>query len=81
MSDCRHTQLVLLPMNQPRLRCRRCHLTLRAEELQGGYCPECFQAKGERHYDFETVATNEEVKYRCEQCGAIIEYRPASPTM
>ncbi len=76
MTECRHTQLVLLPQNRKRLRCRRCHLTLTAEELGGDYCPECFETSGARHADFEVLESLEEVRYRCEQCGAIIEYRP-----
>lgn len=75
MSDCRHMHLLLLPENPGRLRCRRCHLTLTAEELQGGHCPECFETTGQRHYDFEPIETMEETRYRCEQCGALIQYR------
>lgn len=74
MSDCPHTHLVLLPESRKRLRCRHCHLTLAAEELQGGYCPECFDTSGERRYDFEAVETAEDTRYRCEGCGVIIEY-------
>ncbi len=76
MAACRHTHLELLPPSGQRLRCRHCHLTLTAEELGGGHCPECFEALGVRHYDFETLQGQEEVRYRCEQCGAVIDYRP-----
>jgi hypothetical protein len=75
MTACRHTQLVLLPQTRKRLRCRRCYLTLSAEELGGDHCPECFATSGVRHTDFELLEGLEEVRYRCEQCGAIIEYR------
>jgi predicted RNA-binding Zn-ribbon protein involved in translation (DUF1610 family) len=76
MNECRHHQLVLLPQNHKRLRCRRCHLTLTAEELGSDYCPECFETSGIRHDDFEALEWTEEARYRCEQCGAAIEYRP-----
>jgi ribosomal protein S27AE len=75
MTECRHTHLVLLPQSRKRLRCRRCHLTLTPEELGGDYCPECFETSGARHNDFEVLEWLEEARYRCEQCGALIEYR------
>lgn len=57
------------------MRCRHCHLTLTANELRGDYCPECFETSGKKQYDFEAIESLEDTKYRCEQCGAIIEYR------
>jgi hypothetical protein len=50
-------------------------LTITADELQGKYCPECFEVHGLKRYDFEEVqATDQEkTRYQCEQCGAIIE--------
>jgi hypothetical protein len=72
--DCRHQHLVLIPPEKGRLRCRHCHLTITADELAGSYCPECFEAEGEKHYDFEEVpAGQEKTRYQCEQCGVIIE--------
>src|SRR5918999_1533853 len=43
MSACRHHQLVLLPAQKAKVRCRHCHLTLNAEDLATRYCPECFE--------------------------------------
>ena len=56
------------------MRCKRCHLTMSADELGDGYCPECFDSTGAKHFDFESlsVANNNVVRYRCEECGAII---------
>ncbi len=57
------------------LRCRHCHLTIKADELGGGYCPECYEINGKKQSDFEEVAAEEttRVRYRCEDCGLIIE--------
>jgi hypothetical protein len=68
--------LTLLKEPGDRLRCKKCHLVISAEELGGGSCPECYSVSGERRYDFEEfVAKGDEItKYRCEQCGAIIEW-------
>ena len=74
MSKCKHHNLVLLPTASKRLRCRRCHLTIKTEELEVNYCPECFESSGRRHYDFETVESEESTRYRCEECHAVIEY-------
>lgn len=78
MTRCRHRKLVLLPPEENRLRCRRCHLTIKPDDLEAGYCPECFERDGTRSEDFETVAAegNDSVRYRCESCGAIIEADP-----
>jgi hypothetical protein len=76
MTECRHTHLTLLPQGPQRLRCRRCHLTLSPEELNGGDCPECLATSGVRQSDFETLECPQEVRYRCDECGAIIAYRP-----
>ena len=56
------------------MRCKRCHLTLSADELGDGYCPECFDRTGAKHYDFESLANSSGnvVRYRCEDCGVII---------
>jgi hypothetical protein len=74
MPSCKHSALELLPERRPALRCRRCHLTISAEELDNGFCPECFAGTGVKHYDFEAVASqsNSGVRYRCEECGAIV---------
>lgn len=77
MSDCRHASLELLPERKQTLRCRRCHLTLAAEELGDGYCPECFDRSGDKNDDFETLTPTAETaaRYRCEECGALIDAR------
>lgn len=77
MHPCSHKTLTLLAERGNRLRCKKCHLVISADELGGGCCPECYAEGGERHYDFEALAANEEeiTKYRCEQCGAMIEWR------
>jgi len=51
-------------------------LVISADELGGGYCPECYSIAGERHYDFEALAPKEEegTKYRCDRCGALIQW-------
>ena len=75
-SDCKHTRLVLLKEKHNRLRCRHCHLTIAADELGSGYCPECFESTGQRRYDFDPVETPDSgaARYRCEDCGLIIPY-------
>jgi len=70
--------LVLLPDEKNKLRCRHCHLVIAPDELQGGYCPECYEAHGKKQYDFEEIEAgengeNEKTRYRCEDCGVIIE--------
>jgi hypothetical protein len=78
MSKCTHKTLTLLKERSDRLRCRKCHLVISAEELGGGCCPECYAVSGERHYDFEELSPSdpEVTKYRCDQCGALIEWKP-----
>ena len=75
MSQCKHLTLVLIPEKKHVLRCRHCHLTIDADELQGRYCPECFENHGRRYYEFDEVESPDKGKtrYRCEQCGLIIE--------
>ncbi len=75
MTSCSHLKLVLLPEKNRLLRCRYCHLTIDADELRGGYCPECFEVYGKRRYDFDEIEAPDKGKtrYRCEQCGIIIE--------
>jgi len=74
MSSCNHTTLELLPERKKRVRCRYCHLTLAVEDLQDGYCPECFDASANKRYEFDEVKSPEEptARYRCDDCGAII---------
>ena len=74
MTACKHSTLELLPERKSTLRCKRCHLTMSADDLGGGYCPECFDSAGVKQYDFESVSTGSSnvVRYRCEECGAII---------
>jgi hypothetical protein len=75
MSDCPHTVLALAPARSPRLRCRHCHLTIAADELGSGSCPECLDAYGIQRRDFEPVADDAGggVRYCCEACGLIVE--------
>jgi len=50
-------------------------LTIKHDDLGKSFCPECFETRGEKIYDFEEVVEKEKgpVKYRCEDCGTIIE--------
>ncbi len=75
MTDCSHNNLVLLKKEKQRVRCRSCHLTISAVELNGGYCPECYETSGVKEYGFDPVAPPMEsgITYRCEDCGAMIE--------
>lgn len=74
MTSCKHSTLELLPERKSALRCRHCHLTISADELGDGCCPECFDGSGVKYYDFESVTNTAvgDVRYRCEECGAII---------
>ncbi len=75
MSSCKHSILDLLPVKKNVLRCRYCHLTIKADELGESYCPECYEINGNKQFDFEEVAKgdNGRAKYRCEDCGLIVE--------
>lgn len=75
MSACKHLQLVLLREQKNRLRCRYCHLTIHADELTSRYCPECFESSQTKRYDFDAVpeVTDGIARYRCEDCGVMIE--------
>lgn len=73
MAQCTHTNITLIPKPADRLRCRYCHLTLKAEELENGYCPECLAVSGHKRADFEKIEPEKEtVQYRCEECGAML---------
>ena len=74
MTPCRHATLELLVERKSTMRCRRCHLTMAAEELGDGYCPECFDISGTKHFDFEELAHtgSQGSRYRCEDCGILI---------
>jgi Zn finger protein HypA/HybF involved in hydrogenase expression len=74
MASCKHSTLELIPERKSTVRCKRCHLTMAADDLGDGYCPECFDSSGVKYYDFESVSasTSNVVRYRCEECGAII---------
>jgi len=67
--------LTELPPPPAKLRCRICHLTISAEELDGGWCPECQERRGERNDDFEPVedVSPPATPYRCDDCGLIVE--------
>jgi hypothetical protein len=49
-------------------------LTIKADELEGDCCPECFDAQGAKNYDFEEIVEEDSglVRYSCEECGEII---------
>ncbi|MBI9085029.1 MAG: hypothetical protein JEZ11_15655 [Desulfobacterales bacterium] len=72
---------MLMPTAAPRLRCRHCHLTIRADDIGEGPCPECLEATGRRQYDFEPVSEvmDVAVRYRCEDCGAMIDTDRKTP--
>lgn len=74
MDGCKHTSLLLLTGPRNRVRCRTCHLTIEKNEIGDSYCPECFDARGEKRYDFEEVKASgtEGTNYRCEECGVIV---------
>jgi len=74
MASCEHRELILLPEQADRLQCRHCHLTIKADELSGDYCPECFEIHGEKRNDFEKIAAKKIAKfrYKCEKCGIMI---------
>lgn len=73
MSACQHKTLVLLK-SKPRKRCRHCHLTLAADELGEGYCPECFESDGRKRFAFDDIEETEKDRpgYVCEECGVRI---------
>ena len=75
MHPCSHNNLMQLPEAEKKLRCQHCHLTLKPDELNQDYCPECFERSGDKRYDFKTIVAKEpaSTKYRCEDCGIIIE--------
>jgi len=77
MTQCIHRRLTLLPGEKHRLQCRYCHLTISEDELEEGYCPECYESEGWKRYDFDPVAPENlaETRYRCEECNIIISYR------
>ena len=74
MTDCKHSTLELLAERKSTMRCRRCHLTLAAEDLGDGHCPECFDSSGIKNFDFEELAQTggSGARYRCEECGIVI---------
>jgi hypothetical protein len=49
-------------------------LTIKSEDLEEDYCPECFEALGAKNYDFEEIVEEDTgvVRYSCEECGLII---------
>jgi predicted RNA-binding Zn-ribbon protein involved in translation (DUF1610 family) len=74
MASCKHSALELIPERKKTVRCKHCHLTMSADELGDGYCPECFDGSGEKRYEFEALSNpgGNVVRYRCEECGVII---------
>lgn len=77
MSPCKHTKLLVITATADRLRCRQCHLVIKAADVADGYCPECYETTGRKNNDFEEVATpaGQTVRYRCEECGALLNPR------
>jgi rubrerythrin len=75
MTSCSHKKLALLPEQKNRLRCRHCHLTIKADDIGDSYCPECFEIKGKKQYDFEELKEEKTgtTIYRCEGCGITVE--------
>jgi late competence protein required for DNA uptake (superfamily II DNA/RNA helicase) len=75
MNDCKHQTLVLLPSNVEKVRCTRCHLTIKKDEIGKGYCPECFEVDRVKRYKFEDIQGSDSsaVKYGCESCGLVVE--------
>jgi len=76
VTACKHKKLVLITPPKDKVRCTYCHLVISKEELADGYCPECYEQRGVRHYEFEDVEPEQgpAVRYRCEDCGAVIEW-------
>lgn len=74
MTSCDHSKLILLAETKNKVRCLHCHLTIGADELGKGHCPECFETNGMKRYDFEEIPppAEEKARYRCEACGIII---------
>ncbi len=74
MDECRHANILIINQNTDRVRCRHCHLTIKAEDLDDGYCPECFSERGIRRSDFEKIVSVDKApaQYRCEDCGAML---------
>ncbi len=75
MPACKHEVLTLMPLPEARVRCRHCHLTISAQELGSGCCPECLEVYGLRRSDFEEVRADSEgrTRYRCDACGLILD--------
>ena len=73
--NCPHTNLTILSDAGSKMRCRHCHLTIDADELSDSYCPECYDSTGYKKFDFDTVtsANSGAIRYRCEDCGVLIE--------
>ncbi len=74
MTACNHSKLIQLLEEKNRLRCRHCHLTIKADELGENYCPECFEVHGKKRYNFEEIAAADAIKpqFKCEECGIMI---------
>lgn len=74
MPECLHKNLVVINIPMTKLRCQHCHLQITPEELDSGYCPECFEETGRKHYDFEEIQSGSSsvTEYRCEDCGVVI---------
>ncbi|MDY7036741.1 MAG: hypothetical protein SV375_11345 [Thermodesulfobacteriota bacterium] len=74
MTQCKHKNLILIPPQNEKLRCRHCHLIIDVKEIGEGCCPECYEALGTKRRDFEKLKPEDDgkIRYRCEDCGVII---------
>lgn len=75
MDSCKHEILTLVQVKKKRLRCRHCHLTISADELGNGCCPECRDVHKIRRRDFDQLAEDDKdtTRYCCERCGLVVE--------
>ena len=74
MSECFHKNLTLIRAQTKKLRCEHCHLTISPDELEEGYCPECYESTGQKKTDFKEVppeASNKS-QYICDDCQITI---------
>lgn len=75
MNECRHQNVTVIVEDENRLRCRHCHLTIKASEMTTGYCPECFETDGKKRDDFDEMVSigRTSTHYRCEDCGVVLK--------
>ncbi len=75
MSSCKHEILTLVQIKNNKLRCRHCHLTISADELSNGCCPECLDVHKVRRRDFDEIVEvgKDTIRYCCERCGMVVD--------